>query len=178
MNNKFSLFLYIIIIIIGFFVNYNFYQSNNIITDQKIIRTLDPTVFQMYKKQFDLNKSFGYIWNIKDSISKKETEQNTFQKIEVKQKNHQICIRKKCYKFIAIYSKGKQYFITFYSKNFKKGIKNFTESDEITDSIFVSKISKNKISLAEKNSARKWEFTLFDVNITKYRPKDINETVF
>jgi hypothetical protein len=180
MKNKFYLFLYLFFVLITLSSAYNYYSYKKGIFVEKSILTLNDELLKEYKTSFDTKRTFGYIWGLKDVV---QDEQNKNIKdkndtIEVVQKEQELCIEKNCYRFLGVYFKKQKAYVSFYSKNFKKGIADFTVNEMLQKPFFIKAIKHNKLSIADANNSREWQFTLFDVNVTKYKPKDINETDF
>ena len=180
-KNKNLYFIYGMSIFFGvLFAYHNFDKNKDNITTQKTIEILMKDKIKVFTETFDINDSMGYIWGIKDVQIKVEDENkskisNPVQQI-IKQGKNNICIDKKCYRFLGFYYKKNVPYVTFYSKEFPKGIKDFTLHEKITNTLVVDKIIYNKLFLTNENNTAKWHFKLFDVNVTKYKPKDINET--
>ena len=185
MKNRKLFVFYIISFVIVVFMAYEFYEMKSLSTVGKTIKTLDDKAFSSYKRTFDLNGSFGKIWGIKDEVKKlkivkKEASATKISDVVllVEKKDKLLCVKKNCYKFLGIYFKKEKPFITFASKNFKHGIKEFTTDENLEHSLYIKNITTSSLSIVDVNTSRGWDFKLFDVNITKYKPKDINETDF
>jgi len=182
MKNKIAYAIYTVAVIIVILSAYRFYGSAQRRVMQKSVKHLDMATIKMYKEQFNTNKAFGYLWGIKDANKPKDTNQGKSTKsdnnatLHIIQKKNQICIATKCYRFLGIYYKRENAFVSFYSKSFKKGLKGFKLHSILYKTVYIQKIQRNKLVLADKNTTRTWRFQLFDVNVTKYKPKDINET--
>ena len=184
MKNKIYYVLYGVASLVVILLAYNFYgQSKRAVLD-KTIKSLDKSMIKMYQEQFDINKSFGYIWGIKEKKIKNDINKTVILKntnstlTSIFQKGNKICIAKNCYRFLGIYYKGKTPYVSFYSKKFKKGLQDFSINQILDKTLYVKELKHNKLFLKDKNSSREWSFQLFDVNITKYKPKENNETNF
>lgn len=182
MKNKSVYLLYGLACLLVILLAYNRYENNKIIIVHKNIKTLNTDIIKMYQEQFDINKSLGYLWGIKDknkkndsNTTKNKKNKNNTQLVVIKSKN-KICIDKNCYTLLGFYYKKGVAYISFYSKTFKKGLQDFKIYQPLYKTIYIKKIKQNKLILADKNSTRRWQFQLFDVNATKYKPKDNNET--
>jgi len=187
MKNKIVYSLYAIVSLIVVLFAYKWYGNSEKITKQKTIKSLNTKIIQTYQQQFDTNRSIGYIWGIDDDKKKidtnatektKTTRETKQVKLLIKQEEKKICIDKNCYRFLGIYYKAKTPYITFYSKSFTKGLEDFKLHQTLDKTVYIKDINANTLFLADKNSTRKWQFQLFDVNVTKYKPKDTNETNF
>ncbi len=184
MKNKLVYFLYAFVVVIVVLLAYNFYgQSKRAIAD-KAIKPLNSRLIKMYQEKFDTNKNFGYLWNIQEVKKQSDVNETVHSKeanttmFSVMQENHTICIAKKCYRFLGIYYKAGVPYISFYSQNFKKGLQDFTLQETLDKTLYIKAIKHNRLFIADKNSSREWQFQLFDVNATKYKPKENNETDF
>ena len=182
MKNKLAYTLYAIALLTVILSAYKFYGSSQRDITKKSIEHLDMTTIKMYQKQFDTNRTFGYLWGIKDIKKAKDVNKSkslhsdSNATLHVTQENNQICIAENCYRFLGIYYKKDTPFISFYSKVFKKRLKDFKLYDTLDKSIYIQEIKHNQLFLADKNTSKIWKFQLFDVNATQYKPKDINET--
>jgi len=179
MKNKLAYSLYFIVLFAVVLTTYRFYGNSQKNIMQKSIKLLNMTTIKIYKEKFDTNRSLGYLWGIKDTSKPKDTNQtksilsDNNATLHVTQEKNKICIAENCYRFLGIYYKKDRAFISFYSKVFKKRLKDFKLHDTLDKTIYIQDI---KLFLADKNTTRIWKFQLFDVNATKYKPKDINET--
>jgi hypothetical protein len=183
MKNKFTYSIYAFVSLVVVLLVYNQYGSAKRTPTGKSIKTLNTKTVNIYQEQFDVNRSFGYLWDIKDQ-EKKKSDSNTTQDIKetnstelaVTQEKNKICVEKNCYRFLGFYYKAGIPFISFYSKVFPKGLEDFKLHQILDNTIYIKDIKNTKLLLADKNSSREWQFQLFDVNVTKYKPKDSNET--
>lgn len=184
MKNKIAYLLYVFVCFMVVLLTYNFYaQTKRTITD-KTIKPLSSHTIKMYQEQFDTNQTFGYLWgiqepkqkiDIKKTVSVKDTNTTI---LAVTQEKDKICIAENCYRFLGIYYKANVPYISFYSKKFKKGLQDFSLHQTLDKTLYIKDIKHNRLFLADKNSTREWRFHLFDVNATKYKPKENNETDF
>jgi len=184
MKNRKIFLLYLFVLCIVVLLAYNRYTSKQNISVSKTILPLPKQTVTIYKKQFDTNRSFGYIWGIANEkkktemVATKDEHKHKKHELHITQDKSSICIEKSCYRLLGIYHKGKVAYISFYSKTFKKGIKDFTLHEKLDKSLYIKSVKDTTLVIADKNSSKEWRFKLFDVNATKYRPKDTNETDF
>jgi hypothetical protein len=187
MKNKLIYGVYIFVSLVVILLAYNWYGSTQRATASKSLKSLNTKSIKMYQEEFDTNRSFGYLWGIKNAEKKSDVNitqamknQNDENSTEllVTQEKSKLCIDKKCYRFVGIYHKAGVAYISFYSKEFKKGLQDFRLNQTLDKTLYIKKIKHNRLFLADKNSTREWQFHLFDVNATKYKPKDNNETDF
>jgi len=181
MKNKIYILFYLFLLGVIIVFSYNFYDTKELFFNKKVILSLNDEAFLQYKEKFDLNKSFSYIWGFKrvQTANKKQKVDINSKLLEVTQKGNLLCVHKDdCFRFLGIFKKHKKLYTSFYNKNFRHGIDDFTISDTIGYDLSIKKIFSNRVIIQEKNTSRVWEFQLFDVNTTKYKPKDINATSF
>ena len=184
MKTKITYFSYIFLSFIVVLLAYNFYTQTSRAIADKAIKPLNSQIIEMYQEQFDTNKTYGYLWGIEDLQKKSDTNQTVDFKdtntsiLTITQENGKICIAENCYRFLGFYYKAGAPFISFYSKNFKKGLKEFTLHQTLDATLYIKEIKHNRLFIADTNSSREWQFQLFDVNATKYKPKENNETDF
>ena len=176
-------YLYIFFAGVVFFIAYDFFPKSKIDFTNKVILELDTKKFQAYTKIFDINKSFGYIWGIKDEVKKisqdiNKTKTTAYKELKVEQKNNQLCIEKECFRLLGFFVKKEKLYISFYNKNIKHKIASYTLGECLYKTICIKEIKNTNVVIEDDNTSRSWKFKLFDVNITKYKPKDINESDF
>ncbi len=184
MKNKFAYLLYGFVSLAVVLLAYNYYGESKRAIADKTIKSLNTDIIKMYQEQFDTNRSFGYLWGIKEPKQKSDTNATNSMKNEnnatllVTQEKSKICIAENCYRFLGFYYKAGVPYISFYSKKFKKGLQDFSLHQTLDKTLYIKEIRDNRLFLADKNSSREWQFQLFDVNATKYKPKENNETDF
>ena len=107
-----------------------------------------------------------------------ENKQTISQDINhISKKGSSICIDKECFRLLAIVKKDGIKYASFYAKSFPKNhIKMFADKTSLYKDVFIYDIDSDVITLYEKDTKKSWKFFLFDVNTTKYKPKDGNET--
>ena len=184
MKNKLVYFLYAFTALMVVLLAYNFYGKTKRTVTDRTIKTLNSQTIKMYQKQFNTNQAFGYLWGIQELKEKSDINKTVNQTdinttiLPVTQEKGKICIADNCYRFLGFYYKEGVPFISFYSKNFKKGLQDFTLQQTLDKTLYIKEIKHNRLFIADTNSSREWQFQLFDVNATKYKPKENNETDF
>ncbi len=184
MKNKIVYLLYGFIAFLVALMTYSFYGSSKRTVVEKTIKSFKSNTVKMYQEQFNTNQAFGYLWGIKEPKKKRDTNKTVILKdintsiVPVIKEKNKICIAKSCYTLLGFYYRAGVPYISFYSKEFKKGLKEFSTHQVLSKTIYIKEIKHNELFLADKNSTRKWQFQLFDVNATKYKPKENNETDF
>lgn len=102
-------------------------------------------------------------------------ENNTIQPVKVTLKEKTLCIEKACFRLLGLFQKEQQEYASFYNENSKEKVKAFLVGDIIDSSIQIQSIMKKSIVFSDINSTREWHINLFDVNSSKYKPKDFKE---
>jgi len=182
MKNKFYILVYILLAFMTFFIAYNFYTTKNRQVNKKTILNLKNNAFSRYKEDFNMSRNFGYIWGLQNQqVKVDENETNETAVIATKiltvtQNKSSLCVKKDCFRFLGLFYKKNRPYISLYNKSFKHKINDFTIGENIAYTLYIKEIEHNEALLGDTNSSREWKFKLFDVNTTKYKPKDINET--
>ena len=184
MKNKLVYLLYASVALVIVLLAYNFYgQATRAITE-KTIKPFKSRTIKTYQEEFTTNQTFGYLWGIQEAKKKSDVNETVSLKdantttLSVTQEKSKICIAGNCYRFLGFYHKAGVPYISFYSKNFKKGLQDFTLHQTLDKTLYIKEIKHNRLFIADTNSSREWQFQLFDVNATKYKPKENNETDF
>ena len=170
--------LYLFLAIITFFISYHFFDNKRgFIGRQKDILELNTTHFQEKMKLHNIKIFYGYLWGIKETKKIKIKTKKTIVKKEhkIKKEKNNICIDKNCFTFLAIVQKKFTLSALFYSPLFHKNhIKPLMFNEVLSESLYIKQITQNSVTLFDKNSSTQWNFKIFDVNQTKYKPKDKN----
>jgi len=170
--------------IVAFFSYKTFNDDINTFSKSKYIKELNTTLFLQNQKTFPMLKDFSYIWGIKmpkKTIEKKKKANDKKKKkktLKITKKKNQICVDKNCYRFLGLYYKKDKLYITFYSKKFKKRIKDFSLGEELVKPLYLKEFKENRLYIKDKQNNKTWYFDFFNVNTKKYKPKDINESNF
>ena len=127
-------------------------------------------------KPLDSNFSINKLWKIfipKPKIIKKEevVDINKTKPIEVTLEKKTLCIEKKCFRLLGIFL-DKQYASSFYVKDAKTKVQTFHVGEKINSSIKITNIDKNSVVFKDINSSREWRIKMFDINSSKYKPKE------
>ena len=177
MKNKsfYSIIIFAFIIIV--FLSYKTFNEERVsFSKSKYIKELNTTLFLSHQKTFSMLKDFNYLWGVTTpkKVKKKKKKKST----KIIQKNNQICINKDCYRFLGLYYKKDKIYITFYSKKFKKRIKDFSIGEELARPLYIDSYKNNRLYIKDQLNKKIWYFDFFNVNASKYKPKDINESNF
>jgi len=172
--------LFLLLLIAVFFMQYDFFKSNSYKLPPKSIKYFDANIFKMYTKEYNTSIDTNPYWGFsKDkSISNDINETNTttiLTKVEKKKGSNVLCITSSCYRLLGIYYNDKNASITLYNKDLKNKIKAYTIHDIVQENIIINDITSREVVLKDINSTREWHFEIFDVNTTKYKPKEIQE---
>jgi len=170
---------------IVFLFAYDFFPTREYATHEKDILQVDSKSFERFTKVFDTNRSFAYMWGIKEKVvtvkeqnSTKESDTNTTTYTIKKEKN-KLCIDANCYRFLGMYHKKDKKYVVFYSKIVPNNhIIAISSKEVLQEPLYLKEIKQNHFTVAQNNTTNEWQFDIFDVNVTKYKPKDINETEY
>ena len=164
------------------FISYKEYSLKDYNAYQKpppIYREFNTSVFTSFLKPPKTDSSVAYLWGLqktnkeinKDLLDENKTNGQTKSKEPaITKTKNALCIEKSCYRLLGFYKQSKDY-VSFFNKDMQPHIKTITQGENLNNRIELESINKNTITLSEINTTRKWKFTLFDVNITKYTPK-------
>ncbi|UCN00594.1 hypothetical protein LCX93_01375 [Sulfurimonas sp. SWIR-19] len=182
-KNQILFFLFTMTVI--FLLAYDFFDKKNYRTHKKDILEVDAKPFEQFTKVFDTNRTFAYMWGIKEQViqtkelnSTKEQESNTTNYTITKEKNR-LCIDKNCYRFLGMYYKEGAKYVVFYGKTLPNNhIAAIGYKQTLQEPLYIKEIRHNHFTVAQNNTTKEWQFDIFDVNATKYKPKDTNETQY
>ncbi len=179
--NKKYLLLYAVIVTLIIIKEYGFFSAKSRVTLSKPVLTLQMSLLQSYLQTYDDNRSLNYFWGftkekkvIITDVNKTKEELKTG--VRIKQEKNKLCIDAICYSLIGIHYSKNSSFVTLYNKEATKKIKDYTTSDTLEANITIAEIKNNSVIFQSQNKTKSWKFKLFDVNTTKYKPKDTNET--
>jgi len=156
-------------------INNSFSFSNNEFNLEK-----NSTTLSMWTKKYnDKNSTINRIWAIQEvkkkpkKVEKKVEKKITLVEVTQDTKNKTICIAKKCFKLVGIFSDAQgRYGASLYNAKTKPSLKNFYRKDKVDLTIMIKKIMHDSIVFKDLNSTREWSIKLFDINSSKYKPKD------
>ena len=145
------------------------------------IKKVNVTQNSKFQIHYSLEKDYNLYWGYSANVIKEEEQEdkNVTQEnhVEIKQKDstNVLCIENSCYRLLGISQERGNYKATFYNNQFKSRLIDFKLNDILENVVRVEAIVINKIKLTEINTTNSWIFSIFDVNQTKYKPKDIEE---
>jgi len=172
MNSKYKT-IAIIIPIIMFLIYYFEYRqptSSPFPTAEKTLNKLNTSALTHHMQEINRTKEINKLWGIKEKP--KTTLPQKENAITVKQEGTTLCIEKSCFKLLGVISEHNQSYASFYNADNEPKIQNIREGELLHTHITLSQLTHNNITLMETNSSRQWSFKLFDVNISKYQPKE------
>ena len=165
-----TIFLFVVLIV---FIEYQPLKLDKFELPSKAIHNLDQELFNIHNTQYATNIDFNRYWGFAiDKIDIKVEEEVLFNITQPDGENI-LCIKSSCYRLLGIYHDKEKSVITLYNQKLKEKVKDYTTTDILESKIKIDNISANKVYLKEINGTREWKFKIFDVNQTKYIPKDI-----
>ncbi|HIP13645.1 MAG TPA: hypothetical protein EYG73_13135 [Arcobacter sp.] len=179
MRNSVWILLYVTLLIAVVYFEYK--NSNKITSDSSVHKykieqnkRLDTYVLE-YIKSLSLTSVSDKQWGIVFNKVKKE-ENNETKRLTVIVKDKTLCIEEKCFRLIGlVFDDKKKYQVSLFNKNLKNKIKLFRVNETVVSTVCIKKITQRMVSFVDKNSSRTWKIKLFDINTSKYKPKDIKE---
>jgi len=172
--------LYIIVIVLSYLFFYKFFDKTSYDVSSRDILKLDASLWQEKLQVYTLSKWYDYIWfkqGFKETIVKQLKNDTKTKKYIYTKDTNVICVNTECFRFLAIVKKGNTEYATFYAESFPKNhIKLFKINSLLYSKLFIKDIKDDMVILSEFNTTQEWKFFFFDVNLTKYKPKDNNET--
>lgn len=177
------LYLFVLVLIVFFEYQSSSHQAQHAtVYPYKIEKNEDlELLFKEYSQFEEENISLNNQWGIviKKVQKVKEVnlsnEINSTKVVEVTLKKSVLCIEKECFRLLGIFKKGKYGYASFYNKNSKQTVKEFAVGERVDSSIKIKSIKNKTIVFSDLNSTREWSITLFDVNSSKYKPKELEE---
>ena len=183
MRNNLFILLYIMFLLIILMVEFLDFKAieqvdinNNYSIDKN--EKIDK-LFTEYTNQLIENNRSNQLWGIviKKSKDVKLTVENNKTKeiklVDVIQKRDELCVEKNCFKLLGIFTENGHAVASFYNSESKDKLRVFSRIDIIDKSIYIESIVDNRILFKDENSTREWSMKLFDINSTKYKPKEL-----
>lgn len=139
---------------------------------------IDKNNFSGWLKEYDENISKAQQWGFAPKVKTKPTVEEKKEKITLvtyTKDQNLICIEKSCYRLLAIKNIESEFEAVFYNKDIKNKIAQFKRGDRVEKSIYIDEISSSNVLLEDNETQREWKFTMFDVNTTKYKPKELED---
>jgi hypothetical protein len=165
-------------------LGYRFYAPVPYTGSARAIAQPDDRIWRHYLAPLDVNGSYAYVWGMKTPEKREENatrspeESNATKRSEVVLEGHTVCIEGVCFRLLGVYYENASPFAMFYSDIFERGLRAMTRGECLHDAVCIGRITPNRVTMEERNGSRSWAFELFDVNATKYKPKDTNATRF
>ena len=163
-----------------FFMQYNFFTTNSYKLPPKSIDYFDKNIFDSYTKEYNTSIDTNPYWGFSKDMSMftEDNETNTtsiLTEVSKKEGSNVLCITSSCYRLLGIYYNDDNVSITLYNKEFKNKIRAYTINSKIKENIIIDNITSTEVFFKDTNSSRAWHFEIFDVNSTKYKPKEIED---
>ncbi len=164
-------------------------KGQELVTLPKSVRTLDASPFERWTRRFELNatmaKQVMREWGIvipkrsrnKAPVSSKKNKEASENRIEILRKGRTICRGKtQCYRLLGFFSREGRGYASFYAKGRKPSILGVEINESLPGmpDLYLREAEPGRVVVAERNGTRAWIFGFFDVNQSKYRPKEIN----
>lgn len=136
-------------------------------------------ILQQWNQHYSADDTYDSLWGIKSSkdleAEAKAAHKNAkMLKTTLDPVGKKFCVEKECYRLIGLYSSKNIPSVSFYNKTTK--IKEYQRNQILSHDIMIKDINSSSVTLIEANTSRSWTLKLFDVNQSKYKPKDFNET--
>ena len=177
---KWALFVLLAMLFIGY-KQYALEDQRSYEKPPSSYKELNTTIFETFLKQPKSDIAVAHLWglnennqevqNLLDQSDETSTDKETQPKIT--QSKNLLCIEESCYRLLGFYKQNRSY-VSFFNNDREPKIINITIGENLDSLVELKSIDKNTITLDEINASRSWEFKLFDVNSTKYRPKKEN----
>lgn len=178
--NKKSILIFSILALLVTYMQCTSNRPTDYTLPNKSVLYLDETIFELYDKKFDTTKDLNRYWGFakeKTLLEEKDfnsTKAKITQVTKDKDKNV-LCIKSSCYRLLGIHNNKEKTFVTLYNKDLKEKVKDYTRGETLELDILIADISSNSVIIKDLNSSRTWKFKIFDVNQTKYIPKEIEK---
>jgi len=143
-------------------------------------KELNTTIFETFLKQPKSDIAVAHLWGLKENnqkvqnMSSEKTNTPKETQTKITQSKNLLCIEESCYRLLGFYKQNRSY-VSFFNNDREPKIVNIAIGESLDSTVTLSSIDKNTIILDEIDGDRSWEFKLFDVNSTKYRPKKENQ---
>ncbi|MCD6258011.1 MAG: hypothetical protein J7J31_00250 [Helicobacteraceae bacterium] len=141
-------------------------------------KELNTTVFENFLKQPKSGIAVAHLWGLEETSQEMkklldqsdETSMDKAPQRQITQSKNALCIENSCYRLLGFYKQNRSY-VSFFNNDREPKIITITTGENLDSLVELKSIDKNTIILDEINASRSWEFKLFDVNTTKYKPK-------
>jgi len=177
MKSSVWIFLYVLLLLLLLFLEFQTkeYASQSSTFDAYETETnskLDKLI-ETYTQALDINGVSNQQWGIVFKKVKNEVKElNTTKLTEVTLKDKTICIEETCFRLLGVFRETQEYRVSFYEAKANEKIKEFSKGEIMRESIRIKTIRHHEVVFSEINSTREWSLKLFDINSSKYRPKD------
>ena len=180
MRSKLWILLYLLVLILIVFFEFQTTQKSSKLNEHRRYAIEENMALNRhideYGARVEQNISMRKLWGIKPKKvekpkEEKKVDENVTKAVAVTLKKKILCIEKNCFRLLGIFV-DKEVYATFYNKEKKIKVETFKVNDILDLSIKIGKIEKNSILFSDINSTREWNIKLFDINSSKYKPKE------
>lgn len=176
-NKNLGIFAFIALLII--YAEYSTSKFESYTLPSKSILHLNENLFNSYTKQYKIDKDLNRYWGFKKEVLEEDKSEDNNSKtiIQITKKKNQnvLCIDSSCYRLLCIHYNTKEALVTLYNKNLKERVKDYKIKESLEHDIVVKSIRSHSVEFIDLNTSRSWKFKIFDVNQTKYIPKEIEK---
>lgn len=181
--NKKRVFLFAFIALVIIFFEYSSSSPKAYKLPSSNILHLNKNVFNSYSRTYlinkDLNKYWGFLEEkkLKKNLDKNKTllDKKTEVKVMQEKDTNVLCVQESCYRLLGIHHEKNRYFATMYNKDFDEKVQDYQTHENLGYGIVIKKIRLHSVEFLDENSTRRWGFKIFDVNKTKYKPKELEK---
>ena len=183
---------YKIILILIFFLGYlfsvwtnnsEFYQHKNVKLKDLNISMLDLKTILAIDKDLFIDSNYTS-WglpksrlltkrelNKKEKLVSKKVKNNLHENNLFKSKNKLICLKKRCWEFLGIYTMENYKTVTLQEKKNSSKLLTYCIGDTLIKELKIVDISSTNLVLHDKKNDEKFVLKVFDVNVSKYQNK-------
>lgn len=153
------------------------YSSDN---QQKKQHSLQKWEYHYDDSTSDIDADWGIAKKVSKVIETNATQMAMQKKLKITADDTQnrFCINDSCYRILGIHSETDHLGVTLYNTDTKPKLQTYAVGESLEHNISISKLTAKSIVFTSKESNISYCLELFEVNTTKYKPKDINETLF
>jgi len=171
-NNKYLIYT----ILIAMMVLFEFFPSNTSQQTKPMDLDLPKEDIRLSKwsKIYDDKLPYNKLWGIQKKNSRGGNDANESNSINITldKKSKKLCLEDDCFRLLGFHDVNGTNYVSLY--NTKTKMKDYKVGQTLSLSVVVKEIKKNTIDFMDTNTSNVWTIKLFDVNKTKYKPKEYN----
>lgn len=137
------------------------------------IHDKDINFSKFWSTNLDTNLNFNQLWDVSTKEKIKKIIKSDIDEVQISTKNKMICIDKSCYTLLAIAQSGFETKALLFNAKLKPKIQGFPVNSILEEQLKIINIDDYSVVFEELNRSHTWKLKIFDVNITKYKPKEI-----